>query len=372
MGQGHKGDIAPLRSSTKSSLSGYDDKIVTSFCKAKTPERADLATPVHGRGEGVGTRVMKRLSPWNWCRRCAACLALMIVGGCADDLSDTKVQPPAPVTKPTPSEPVITVVEDSRHTFYRGYLADVLAGDREEASNRYQEVLGAGAEEPSLVAHAALRLAIWAEANRQRVVAADLAVRASVLGSGTPYIRTEADQLRRRLAQSGRSQGGIKVRGPKPGTVLRGVPKTVAAQFAVAEMLLAAYHRFRLKPRLEALGASIQGKRTAMQRAVSAYREVVESGVPMAILAAQFRIASIYHDYSLSLSFELPDELDPQVARRLRSSLQSEVRQIRARARSAYVRSLEANKGRSGAQVSTWADASSRGLASIRDLLRRQ
>jgi hypothetical protein len=299
-------------------------------------------------------------------------LVLLGCFACADD--DAQSSAPARVHSPsaTPVEPVIKVVEDSRHTFYRGYLADVLAGDREKASKNYQAVLGAGAEEPALVAHAALRLAIWAEAKRQRVVASDLAVRASVLGSGTPYIQVEAEQLRRRLALTGPSQGATKIRGPKPGTLLRGVDKTVAAQFAVAEMLLAAYHRFQLKPRLEALGASIQGKRTAMQRAVNAYREVVDSGIPMAVLAAEFRIASIYHDYSLSLSFELPDELDPQVASRLRSSLLSEVRQVRARARAAYERSLDAHEGRSGPQVSTWADASTRGLASIKDLLRQQ
>jgi hypothetical protein len=137
-------------------------------------------------------------------------------------------------------------------------------------------------------------------------------------------------------------------------------------------MLLAAYHRFRLKPRIEALGASVQGKRTAMQRAVNAYREVVSSGVPTAVVAAEFRIASIYHDYSLSLAFELPDELDPQVASRIRSSHLSEVRTARSRARSAYLRSIEANKGRPGGQGSTWAEASGRGLASIKAIMQRQ
>ncbi len=305
------------------------------------------------------------------CRRCAAFLVLIALAACTGDNADSSA--PSVQARPAqapPADAPITVVEDARHTFYRGYLADVLAGNRKLASKHYQEVLGAGAEAPSLVAHAALRLAIWAEANRQREVARDLAVRASVLGAGTPYILAEAEQLRRRLAVTARSQGGTKVRGPKTGTALRGIARTVAAQFNVAEKLLAAYHRFRLKPRIEALG--IQGKRGAMQKAVDAYLEVTKSGVPSVMVAAQFRIASIYHDYSLALVFELPDELDPQVARRLRSSLQSEVRQVRARARSAYVRSLEANKARSGAQANTWAEASSRGLASIKDIMRRQ
>ena len=315
---------------------------------------------------------MKRYCPWSLCRRCAALLLVLSVAGCGDAYTED-AERSAPTRSPRAplAEPELTVTEDSRHTFYRGYLADVLAGDREVAGEHYNKVLSAGAEAPSLVAHAALRLAIWAEANRQRELASDLAVRASVLGSGTPYIVAEAEQLRRRLAVTARTQGGTKVRGPKAGAVLRGVPKTVAAQFNVAEMLLRGYHRVRLKPQIEALGASVQGKKTAMQRAVSAYQEVVASRVPVAIVAAEFRIASIYHDYSLSLAFEIPDELDPQFANRLRRSLQSEVRKARSRARSAYVRSIEANKGRSDPQGSTWTNASNKGLASIKAIMQR-
>jgi hypothetical protein len=262
-------------------------------------------------------------------------------------------------------------LEDARHTFYRGYLIDVLEGDRKEASSYYQKILGAGAEQPALVAHAALRLAIWAEGDGQREVASDLAVRASVLGSGTPYVRSEAERLRRRLAEKANSQGGIKVRGPKIGTPLRGVPKAVAAQFAAAEMLLGAYHRIRIKPRIEALSASVSSKRAAMQRAVSAYEAVVESGLPQAVVAAEYRIASTYHDYSLALSFALPDELDPKVATRLLSSLQTEIRRVRDWASEAYQRSKAAANGRSGPQYKDWSDAASRGLASVRDLVWR-
>ena len=37
-------------------LSAPHDKSVTSFCKAPTPCPHEIATSVHGRGEGVGAR----------------------------------------------------------------------------------------------------------------------------------------------------------------------------------------------------------------------------------------------------------------------------------------------------------------------------
>lgn len=258
--------------------------------------------------------------------------------------------------------------EDARHRYYRGYLADVLAGDRASAREHYQAVLSFGAEQPGLVAEAALRLAGWAEVRRERRTAMDLAVRASVLGADIPRVKSGADALRLRLATTVRAQD-IEVRGPRAGTALRGVSEPIATQFAAAEELLSAYHRRRLQPRLEALVASVRGKRAAMERAVRAYREVIASGETTAIVASEFRIASLHYDFSLSLSFELPGELSPQVAASMRSSLRSEVRQMRAQAKAAYTRSLAAGVP-AGADAEPWSDASSLGLASVEDLLR--
>ncbi len=278
---------------------------------------------------------------------------------------------PTAVTKLEPT--VVEVVpessaQDARHTYYRGYLADVLAGDRPRARAHYQQVLGFGAEHPDLVAQAALRLAGWAESRRERRVAMDLAVRASVLGADMPRTKAAADKLRLRIATTVRAQD-LEVRGPAAGTVLHGTSEETAQQFAAAEVLLGVYHRRRLQPRLEALVASVRGKRAAMERAVRSYREVIVSGEEGAIVAAEFRIASLRYDFSLSLTFELPSELAPQVAASMRSSLRSEVRQVRALAKAAYIRSLDA-AGRAGPEATPWSDASALGLASVEDLLR--
>ncbi len=196
----------------------------------------------------------------------------------------------------------------------------------------------------------------------------DLAVRASVLGADVPRVKNAADALRLRLATTVRAQD-IEVRGPKAGTELLGVTRPIATTFAAAEELLAAYHRRRLQPRLEALVASVRGKRAAMERAVRAYREVVDTGSSTAIVAAEFRIASLHYDFSLSLSFELPGELAPEVAASMRSSLRSEVRRVRAQAKAAYIRSLAAAVPVTP-ESRPWSEASRLGLASVEDLLR--
>jgi hypothetical protein len=255
----------------------------------------------------------------------------------------------------------------ARQDYYRGYFADVLRGDVSTARSYYQRALERGAEEPELAARAALRLAQWAESSHRRRVALDLAVRASVLGAELGDVKAAADAMQRRLATV-RAQD-IEVRGPPAGTPLVGVSDAVAAQFAAAEKLLGSYHRRRLQPRLEALSASIRGKRAAMEAAIRAYREVAASRESVAVVAAEFRMASVYYDYSLSLSFELPSELDVDLASSLRAGLRSEVHEVRARARAAYERSLAAAAD-AGDAAERWREAAQLGLSSVNDLLR--
>jgi hypothetical protein len=262
------------------------------------------------------------------------------------------------------------VEEGERHLYYRAYIADVVEGDQPAAQSKYQQMLAFGPEAPALVAQAALRLALWAEQEGQRVKARDLALRASVLGADLPFVFNAASQLRVRTAASSRARSN-PVRGPQTGPLLRTVPANVMKNFREAEGLLSQYHRRRIKPRLEELSASINQKRAAMKQTIRAYRKVTGSQVPEAVVAAEFRIASVYYDYSLSLTFELPDELDPEVSIRLLNSLQSEVREVRSKARSAYERSLKAADLAKGAEVKVWQEAARVGLASVRDFLPR-
>ena len=193
----------------------------------------------------------------------------------------------------------------------------------------------------------------------------DLAVRASILGADFPRIKAEADDIRRRIATTVKVQD-LEVRGPAAGSRLQDVSEEVAVLFAKAEKLLALYHKRRLQPRLEALAASVRSKRGGMERAVRAYRDVALSLVPEAVAASEFRIASLYYDFSLALSFELPSELDPVVARNMRSQLRAELRHVRTKARAAYRRSLAVPEG---PHSQGWRAAAILGLGSVEDII---
>lgn len=250
--------------------------------------------------------------------------------------------------------------------FYDGYTADVLGGDRVAARAAYQAVVDAPEADGELTARAALRLAEMEAAAGRRHVALDLVVRAAALGRRDPAVLDGARRLQARIAAV-RAQD-IEVRGPPAGTALDGVSAAVAAQFARAEALLAAYHRRTIRVRLEDLNNEIRAKRAAMEEAVRAYRPVVQAGEPVGVVAAEFRIAGLFYDLSLSMTFDLPSELDAGAAARLRQSLRTQALKDRRTARLGYRKSLAAAAG-AGPAARPWEQAAVLGLRSVDDLL---
>ncbi|HLU64884.1 MAG TPA: hypothetical protein VKZ63_01330 [Kofleriaceae bacterium] len=269
------------------------------------------------------------------------------------------------------ADPAADPAADSGGTgaYYRAYLDEVLRGDFAAAREAYRRVVDHERASPELAARAALRLAEYEADRGRRHIALDLVARAAALGRGQRDLLVWAERLQRRLAAV-RAQD-IEVRGPPAGTALVGVSPAAAEQFARAEQLLSAYHGRRLRPRLEDLRAGIRAKRAALDAAVRAYRQVVSLGEPTAVVAAEFRIASLYYDLSLSLTFDLPPELEPSAATRLRQSLRAQALADRDRARAAYLRALEAGRdGRAGPGGAVWVEAAELGLRSVEDLLR--
>jgi hypothetical protein len=115
----------------------------------------------------------------------------------------------------------------------------------------------------------------------------------------------------------------------------------------------------------------VRAKRAAMEAAVRAYRQVAALGEPAAAVAAELRIGGLYYDLSLSLTFDLPSELEPGTAAELRQSLRAQALADRDRARAAYLRALEAGRdGRAGPAGAIWLEAAELGLRSTEDLLR--
>jgi hypothetical protein len=342
-----------------------------------TDRREDATTrPSHcdttgsGRGDSVGTgRDVETRQTTARCRRCAglavAALLAALTAGCGQTVDPIAALPRH--RQPRVDAPVRPAPAPSwALRYYDGYTAEVLRGDLVATRTAYRAVLDQGEGDGALVARAALRLAEMEAAAGRRHVAIDLTARAAALGRKDPLLLDWARRLQSRLAAV-RAQD-IEVRGPPAGTALTGVSPAAASLFAHAEELLAAYHRRPVRARLEDLNASLRAKRAAMEEAVRAYRQVVALSEPAATAAAEFRIAGLYYDLSLSTTFDLPGELEVSVASRLRQSLRSQAVADRKKARAGYLLSLEAARG-GGAAARPWGEAASLGLRSVEDLL---
>lgn len=323
------------------------------------------------------------------CRRCAG-LWLVLLVACGADATDPRPGPSGAVAadgdggretgtgRATATGSSTGVPEgraarapavDSARRYYRGYLDEVLRGDFSAARAGYRAVVEDGSAEPEVAARAALRLAEYEADAGRRHIALDLVARAAALGRGHRDLLHWAERLQRRLAAV--RVHDIEVRGPPAGTPLEGVSGQAADLHARAEELLAAYHARRLKPRLEDLGAGVRAKRSAMEAAVRAYRQVAALDEPAAAVAAELRIGGLYYDLSLSLTFDLPSELEQGAAAELRQSLRAQALADRNRARAAYLRALEAGRdGRAGPAGAIWLEAAELGVRSTEDLLR--
>ncbi len=250
--------------------------------------------------------------------------------------------------------------------YFRARIEETLSGPSDASARAFQRVLD-DAVDPVIAARAALELAELAAARRRRRVALELIARASALGASDRDVIDRASQLRGRLAAV--SAEDIEVRGPPAGAPLENVSVRAAESFARGEELLAVYLRRRPSSRLEEAMASVRAKRSALETAVRAYQKVVELDEPVAVLASEFRIASMYYDLSLSLTSDLTREMLPSEAAKFRSTLRSIARSNRRQARDAYRRALRAAPaaGESGAR---WREAAKLGLTSVEDLLR--
>jgi len=119
------------------------------------------------------------------------------------------------------------------------------------------------------------------------------------------------------------SAGAGGMRGPAAGTTLPGVAPDVADAFAKAEARLALVHKRRLQLLFGETQRSIDNRIYATQSVVALYRAVATAAKGgTAMVAATFRIATLYHDLALDLSAaEPPAELMRDPARGLRTML---------------------------------------------------
>src|SRR5262249_26475966 len=133
----------------------------------------------------------------------------------------------------------------------------------------------------------------------------------------------------------------LEISGPPPRTAIEGASDEAKERFERAEEMLVSYHQTRVRPRLEELRASVREKQRAVDSAVRAYRNLIALGDPVANVAAEYRIGSLYRDHAVSLLFDLPSELEPAEKVRLRRSLRARALAELRRAQQHYERCLE-------------------------------
>ncbi|MBL0212914.1 MAG: hypothetical protein IPQ07_03450 [Myxococcales bacterium] len=243
----------------------------------------------------------------------------VLLGGCGDPEEQrviTETTPAADRTAADPAEGIQTELDGAAPAFGDAVLAE-LTGDEVAARAGFERVLGAPDSPAPLAARAALHLAQLESKAGRSGHAREYSLRASALAPNDPVIVEGAAQIR---ASAVAASGAGDLRGPRLGTPLPGVALATAQAFAAAEKALAQVHRLRPRPIIEALSTSIRAKEEATEAVVAQYRAIAEVG-GLAMVAGHYRAGSLYHDLALGLLFELPPELDPNVAAGLRRTL---------------------------------------------------
>jgi len=294
----------------------------------------------------------------------AGVVALLVLAAC-DDAEQRRVPTePAPAADRSAADPaagIATELDGVSPAFGDAVLAE-LTGDEAAARAGFEKVL-AGADTPSpLAARAALHLAQLELRAGRTGHARDLALRAAALAPNDPVIYEGGAQIR---ATAVAESASGDIRGPRLGTPLPGVDPAVADAFAAAEKAFGRVHRLRPRPIIEALSTSIRAKEDATEAVVAQYRAVAEHG-GVALVAGHYRAGSLYHDLALGLLFELPPELDPNVAAGLRRTLRRRALLYLERAAAEYRLALGAVPIK---EAELWRIAAETDLRAAQDLL---
>ncbi len=348
------------------------DDIVTRFCDpvtkrlsaSRSSDRGEASAPAPIAVSGGRTIGAGALPPR--VRRTGA-LGLtfaLALAACGDDVPRTKLPETAPSMDRAVADPSIgitTELDGPAPSFSDAVLAELL-GDESAARAGYERVLAAPDSPAALAAKSALHLSqLESLAGRSRH-ALDYVVRAAALAPGDIAIAEGVAQIR---ADAVAASGEGSIRGPRIGEPLTGVEPKVAEAFAAAERAMAKVHRLRPRPFIEALSSSIRAKELATEDVVARYRAVADHGGPAAI-AGHYRAGSLYHDLALALLFELPPELDPNVAAGLRRTLRGRAQAYLKKAVAEYELALAET---AAPDSELWRLAAETDLRSARDVL---
>lgn len=323
-----------------------DANVMTELCRSgenDAPARARF--PFGGRLARVGV------------------VALVIAAACNDAEERHATTEPAPVADRTAADPaagIATDLDGAAPAFGDAVLAE-LTGDEAAARAGFERVLASTDSPTPLAARAALHLAQLELRAGRTGHARELALRAAALAPNDPIIYEGGAQIRA-TAVAESASGDIQ---PRLGTQLPGVEPAVAEAFAAAEQAFEKVHRLRPRPIIEALSSSIRMKEDATEAVVVQYRAIAEHG-GIALIAGHYRAGSLYHDLALGLLFELPPELDPNVAAGLRRTLRRRALQYLEKAAAEYKLAIGAPPLQ---EAELWRLAAETSLRAAQDLL---
>jgi hypothetical protein len=327
---------------------------------SRSPDRGEASAPASIAVSG-GRRIGAGALPF--ASRALVALALSLAA-CGDDAPRRSLPETVPSIDRAVADlslGITTDLDGPAPTFGDAVLAELL-GDEVTARAGYEKVLADPDSPASLAAKSALHLAqLESLAGRSRH-ALDLVVRAAALAPGDIAIAEGVAQLR---ADAVAASGEGNIRGPRIGTPLAGVDPKVAEAFATAERAMAKVHRLRPRPFIEALSSSIRAKELATEDVVASYRAVADAG-GLASIAGHYRAGSLYHDLALGLLFELPPELDPNVAAGLRRTLRGRAQAYLKKAVAEYELALAAT---ATPDSELWRLAAEADLRAARDVL---
>lgn len=282
-------------------------------------------------------------------------LALAALAACGESARRKVVPETTPAVDRAAADPALGVVAPPN--FHDAVLAQLI-GDEHGARAGYERILASPAVAPELAARAALHLAQLEAQAGQHGHARELAVRAVALAPNDPMIAEVSVHI----------GSDADIRGPRLGTPLVGVPANVAKQFADAERALGAAYKLRPRPVIEALSSSIRAKEKGTEAVVARYHAVAVNG-GLALIAAHYRAGTLYHDLALGLLFELPSELDANVAAGLRRTLRARALTYLHKAVDEYRLALTAP---TAPAAEPWLAAAERDLRGVQDILERK
>jgi hypothetical protein len=292
-------------------------------------------------------------------------LVLVLPIACGDD---PRLESPPPRRKVTPPVSTRTTAPglpapNARDQLLRAHHLRWVSGDIDGARKVLLAVASEHSNRRELRARASLRLAEIAEITGDRRRALDHLDSAKAVAGPGHGLALEADDRRARILTD---TPLADVRGPVPGSVvLKLEPPMVLVRFRRAENLLASYHRIVVAPRLENINEVLRTKQRALARAIRAYQKVAATGGKEARAAALFRMGAMYHHLAEAVAFEIPPELVPSEAGRLRRKLRAESTASLRKALSYYREAAKVEQAPGGGSWPTLAEREVKTLSMV-------